>query len=152
MISRFGYKVMSFRDLSKLLVIAPKSSRCNPQHLETFFFHTKIIHVHKVAMKISWPLCVFWLTGHYIFWKNNNCFTILSLYIDIYFFEVNTKYISSSVLKTSNCSRVRSTSYQFWCFQLGRWNIFGIYRKKMQFYFCFILFIGYMHTKNSKPK
>ena len=29
---------------------------------------------------------------------------------DIYFFEVNTKYISSSVLKTSDFSRVRSTS------------------------------------------
>ena len=28
---------------------------------------------------------------------------------DIYFFEVNTKYISSSVLKTSEFSRVRST-------------------------------------------
>ena len=27
---------------------------------------------------------------------------------DIYFFEVNTKYISSSVLKTSEFSRVRS--------------------------------------------
>ena len=29
---------------------------------------------------------------------------------DIYFFEVNTKYISSSVLKISEFSRVRSTS------------------------------------------
>ena len=29
---------------------------------------------------------------------------------DIYFFEVNTKYISSSVLKTSEFSRVPSTS------------------------------------------
>ena len=29
---------------------------------------------------------------------------------DIYFFEVNTKYISSSVLKTSEFSRVHSTS------------------------------------------
>ena len=29
---------------------------------------------------------------------------------DIYFFEVNTKYISSSVLKISEISRVRSTS------------------------------------------
>ena len=28
---------------------------------------------------------------------------------DIYFFEVKTKYISSSVLKTSEFSRVRST-------------------------------------------
>ena len=29
---------------------------------------------------------------------------------DIYFFEVNTKYISSNVLKISEISRVRSTS------------------------------------------
>ena len=29
---------------------------------------------------------------------------------DIYFFKVNTKYISSSVLKTAKFSRVRSTS------------------------------------------
>ena len=29
---------------------------------------------------------------------------------DIYFFQVNTKYISSSVLKTTKFSRVRSTS------------------------------------------
>ena len=29
---------------------------------------------------------------------------------DIYFFEMNTKYISSSVLKTSEFSQVRSTS------------------------------------------
>ena len=29
---------------------------------------------------------------------------------DIYFFEVNTKYISSNVLKISAISRVRSTS------------------------------------------
>ena len=29
---------------------------------------------------------------------------------DIYFFDVNTKYISSSELKTSKFSRVRSTS------------------------------------------
>ena len=32
---------------------------------------------------------------------------------DIYFFEVNTIYISSSVLKTSEFSRVRSTSENF---------------------------------------
>ena len=37
--------------------------------------------------------------------------TVESRYIgDIYFFEVNTKYISSNVLKISEISRVRSTS------------------------------------------
>ena len=40
-------------------------------------------------------------------------FLLLSIYIyieDIYFFEVNTKYISSNVLKISVILRVRSTS------------------------------------------
>ena len=36
---------------------------------------------------------------------------VLSIYKeDIYFFEVNTKYISSNVLKISVISRMRSTS------------------------------------------
>ena len=45
---------------------------------------------------------------------------------DIYFFEVNTKYISSSVLKTSELSGVRSTSKKFDVFN-SRDDIFGIY-------------------------
>ena len=32
---------------------------------------------------------------------------------DIYFFEVNNKFISSSLLKTSEFSRVRSTSINY---------------------------------------
>ena len=35
---------------------------------------------------------------------------------DICFFEVNTKYISSSDLKTSEFSRVRSTSENYYVF------------------------------------
>ena len=35
---------------------------------------------------------------------------MLQLIEDMYFFEVNTKYISSNVLKISAFSRVRSTS------------------------------------------
>ena len=46
---------------------------------------------------------------------------------DIYFFEVNTKYISSSELKTSKFSRVRSTSENLDVFK-SRDEIFGIYR------------------------
>ena len=53
---------------------------------------------------------------------------------DIYFFEVNTKYISSSVLKTSEFSRVRSTNENFDVFNL-RDEI-----KKSKFSFYFILF------------
>ena len=46
---------------------------------------------------------------HFI--SSDNIFGHRYRYIeDIYFFEVNTKYISSSVLKTSEFSRVRSTS------------------------------------------
>ena len=41
----------------------------------------------------------------------NSLNLLVNLYIeDIYFFDVNTKYISSRVLKTSDFSRVRSTS------------------------------------------
>ena len=47
---------------------------------------------------------------------------------------MNTKYISSSVLKTSEFSRMRSTSENS-DFQLMRYNIFGIYRKKSKFSF-----------------
>ena len=39
-----------------------------------------------------------------------NGFSKIRYIEDIYFFEVNTKYISSSELKTSKFSRVRSTS------------------------------------------
>ena len=46
---------------------------------------------------------------------------------DIYFFEVNTKYISSSELKTSKISRVRSTSKNLDVFK-SRDEIYGIYR------------------------
>ena len=38
---------------------------------------------------------------------------LLLLIEDIFFFEVNTKYISSCVLKTSEFSQVRSTSENF---------------------------------------
>ena len=44
--------------------------------------------------------------------RENTTFGVHSVkYVeDIYFFEVNTKYISSNVLKISVISRVRSTS------------------------------------------
>ena len=80
---------------------------------------------------------------------------------DIYFFEVNTKYISSSVLKTLEFLRVRSTSensdvlthemkYIIW------------YLPKKNFFLYFILCVGYITEKGgaenaitnffSKPK
>ena len=52
---------------------------------------------------------------------------------DICFFEVITKYISPSELKTSEFSRVRSTSENVYV--LNSRNIFGIRQKKANFLF-----------------
>ena len=67
---------------------------------------------------------------------------------DICFFEVNTKYISSSELKTSEFSRVRSTSENFYVSTLP---------KKSKFSFYFILYTGISQftrqaVKMQKPK
>ena len=50
---------------------------------------------------------------------------------------VNTKYISSSELKTSEFSRVRSTSENFDVFNSrdGIYIVFGIYLKNVNFLF-----------------
>ena len=58
---------------------------------------------------------------------------------DIDFFEVNTKYISSSVLKTSEFSQVRSRSENFDVFN-SRDDIYLVFTKKSKFSFYFILF------------
>ena len=59
---------------------------------------------------------------------------------DIYFFEVNTKYISSSVLKTSEFSRVRSTSENFDVFNY-RDEIYLVFtEKKVNFLFILLFF------------
>ena len=59
---------------------------------------------------------------------------------DIYFFEVNTKYISSSVLKTSEFSRVRSTSENFDVFN-SRDEIYLVFtEKKVNFLFILLFF------------
>ena len=57
---------------------------------------------------------------------------------DIYFFEVNTKYISSSVLKTSEFSWVRSTNENFDVFN-SRGEIYLVFTKKVNF--LFILYV-----------
>ena len=58
---------------------------------------------------------------------------------DIYFFQVNTKYISSSVLKTSEFSGVRSTSENSDVFN-SRDEIYLVFIKKSKFSFYLILF------------
>ena len=53
---------------------------------------------------------------------------------DIYFFEVNTKYISSSVLKTSEFSLVRSTNENFDVFN-SRDEMYLVFTIKVSFLF-----------------
>ena len=60
---------------------------------------------------------------------------------DICFFEVNTKYISSSELKISEFSRVRSTSENFDVFN-SRDEIYLVFTEKKQIFFVF--YIQYM--------
>ena len=61
---------------------------------------------------------------------------------DICFFEVNTKYISSSELKTSEFSRVRSTSENFYVFN-SRDEIYLVFTEKKQIFFLFYTIDGH---------
>ena len=70
---------------------------------------------------------------------------------NIYLNEVNTKYISLSVLKTSEFSRVRCTSENSDVFN-SRDEIYLVFNKKSKFSFCFILFIGNIHTMSHPLK
>ena len=87
-ISGFGYKVMSFCNLSKLLAMARKSSRSNPQHLETNFvsFSHKIFNIYSHTQsckenKLTWPLCAFCWTHHHILWQNSMIVSLSYPYI-----------------------------------------------------------------------
>ena len=62
-------------------------------------------------------------------------------------FEVNTKYISSSVLRTSEFSRVRSTSENSYVFN-SRDEICLVFTEKSQFSFYIYIFIGFMQCLN----
>ena len=53
---------------------------------------------------------------------------------DIYFFEVNTKYISPSALKTSEFLRVRSTSENFDVYN-SRNDVYLVFTEKINFLF-----------------
>ena len=63
---------------------------------------------------------------------------------DICFFEVNTKYISTSELKTSDFLRVRSTSENFYVFN-SRDEIYLVFteKKKKQIFFLFYTIHGH---------
>ena len=72
----------------------------------------------------------------------HSAYNIFSKYIeDICFFEVNTKYISSSELKTSEFSRVRSTSENFYVFN-SRDEIYLVFTEKKQIFFLFYTIQG----------
>ena len=58
---------------------------------------------------------------------------------DIYFFEVNAEYISSSVLKSSEFSRVRSTVENSDVFN-SLDEIYSVLTDKSKFSFSFVLF------------
>ena len=62
---------------------------------------------------------------------------------DIYFFAVNTKYISSSVLKTSEFSQVCLTS-EILMLSTHEMKYIWYLPKKCKFSFYFILYIGYI--------
>ena len=61
---------------------------------------------------------------------------------DIYFFEVNTKYISSSELKTSKFSLVRITSENLDVFK-SRYEIYLVFTDKKYFFFIFYTIHGH---------
>ena len=68
-------------------------------------------------------------------------------------FDVNTKYISSSELKTSEFSRVRSTSENFYVFN-SRDEIYLVFtEKKSNFSFYFIQYTGiFQFTRQAVKK
>ena len=72
---------------------------------------------------------------------------------DICFFEVNTKYISSSELKTSEFSRVRSTSENFYVFN-SRDEIYLVFTVKKQIFFLFYTILGHfpIHKAGGETK
>ena len=79
--------------------------------------------------------------------QSNVTLEIVAQYIDdICFFEVNTKYISSSELKTSEFSRVRSTSENFYVFT-SRDEIYLVFTEKKQIFFLFYTIHGHIYTR-----
>ena len=72
-ISGFSYIVMSFTTYQNFMLSPRNLQEVTPIILKQILclFHTKFstfINVHKVAMKISWPLCAFCWTHHQIAW------------------------------------------------------------------------------------
>ena len=71
---------------------------------------------------------------------------------DIYFFAMNTKYVSLSVLKTSEFSQVCHMSEILMLSTHEMKYIWFLPPKKSKFSFNFILYIGYMITSAENAK
>ena len=84
--------------------------------------------------------------SRYLVAKRCNCqYACFNKYVeDIYFFEVNTKYISSSVLKTSQFSRMRSTSENSDVFN-SRDDLYLVFIEKKVHFFLFYTFASPIH-------
>ena len=82
--------------------------------------------------------------GMQVFSFKFSCFRIYYIrYIeDICFFEVNTKYISSSELKTSELSRVHSTSENVYVFNT-RDEMYLVFTENRQIFFLFCTMHGH---------
>ena len=70
---------------------------------------------------------------------------------DICFFEVNTKYISSSELKTLEFSRVRSTSENVYFFN-PRDEIYLVFTPKKSFFYIYIYMGIFQFTRQAVKK
>ena len=54
---------------------------------------------------------------------------------DIHFFEGNYQIYIIECVENINIFTSAQHELKFWCFQLTRWNIFGIHREKVNFLF-----------------
>ena len=90
----------------RLLTATPENHRPTPK-TDILFTCTKVLEC------LSWKGCTPMQNANVLNTELNDLRKTICLrkhIEDIYFFEVNTKYISSNVLKISGISRVRSTS------------------------------------------
>ena len=114
------------------------------EKLVSFFFLFRELKIRFFPIIHMQSFCSHRLFKFIIEMSNQHLILLILQYLrkyseDIYFFEVNTKYISSSVLKTSEFLRVRSTSENFDVYN-SRNDVYLVFTKKSKFSFYFILF------------
>ena len=109
MIFRFCYKIMGFCVLSKLLSVALKSPRSNPQHLETNFvpLSHKIFNIYSCRQSCNENKLISMCFLSHILEKKHDCYSVLSLYdafIFIYTHKLALKKIATKLVVLN-----------FWC-------------------------------------